>query len=326
MALLRRALAAVGIAGVSPPSSGCGDPAARRPSPGAGASSAGPTCGRGVRILVCGAGAVGARAARHLVADAATETVLVDDTDRGGGPRRVVPRRQGRGRRRARPLGGRHRRARLASARQLAVAKPGRGRRPARRVGGRQRRCRGGPARPPRRGPRAQGRRGRGRRVRPRAVVRAGQARRGPVRQVDEIHVAHHGTGGPGVRPPAPRGPAGRASTGGTTHGAAGRPARAVSCASSPTRSAAPTATGRALPDALLLVPAFPRRVPGHGPVGGDPARPVHGRAADAAPAPRRGPHRRVAGRGTGPPGAARDTVVLGAVTVPPWPRARWRR
>jgi saccharopine dehydrogenase-like NADP-dependent oxidoreductase len=34
-----------------------------------------------VRVLVCGAGATGARAARHLVADAATESVLVDDTD-----------------------------------------------------------------------------------------------------------------------------------------------------------------------------------------------------------------------------------------------------
>ena len=35
-----------------------------------------------MRVLVCGAGAVGARAARHLVADAGTETVLVDDPDR----------------------------------------------------------------------------------------------------------------------------------------------------------------------------------------------------------------------------------------------------
>jgi hypothetical protein len=35
-----------------------------------------------VRVLVCGAGAVGARAARHLVADAGIERVLVHDTDR----------------------------------------------------------------------------------------------------------------------------------------------------------------------------------------------------------------------------------------------------
>jgi saccharopine dehydrogenase-like NADP-dependent oxidoreductase len=35
-----------------------------------------------VRVLVCGVGAVGARAARHLVADAATTEVLVHDTDR----------------------------------------------------------------------------------------------------------------------------------------------------------------------------------------------------------------------------------------------------
>ena len=35
-----------------------------------------------MRILVCGAGAVGARAARHLVADAGTDTVLVHDIDR----------------------------------------------------------------------------------------------------------------------------------------------------------------------------------------------------------------------------------------------------
>lgn len=35
-----------------------------------------------MRVLICGAGAVGARAARHLVADAATERVLVHDTDR----------------------------------------------------------------------------------------------------------------------------------------------------------------------------------------------------------------------------------------------------
>jgi len=35
-----------------------------------------------VRFLVCGAGAVGARAARHLVADAETTAVLVDDPDR----------------------------------------------------------------------------------------------------------------------------------------------------------------------------------------------------------------------------------------------------
>ena len=35
-----------------------------------------------MRVLVCGAGAVGARAARHLVADAATEAVLVEDPDR----------------------------------------------------------------------------------------------------------------------------------------------------------------------------------------------------------------------------------------------------
>jgi hypothetical protein len=34
------------------------------------------------RILVCGAGAVGARAARHLVTDAGTERVLVHDADR----------------------------------------------------------------------------------------------------------------------------------------------------------------------------------------------------------------------------------------------------
>ena len=35
-----------------------------------------------VRVLVCGAGAVGARAARYLVADGGTDTVLVHDTDR----------------------------------------------------------------------------------------------------------------------------------------------------------------------------------------------------------------------------------------------------
>ncbi len=35
-----------------------------------------------MRVLVCGAGAVGARAARHLVADAGTDAVLVHDTDR----------------------------------------------------------------------------------------------------------------------------------------------------------------------------------------------------------------------------------------------------
>ena len=35
-----------------------------------------------MRILVCGVGAVGARAARHLVADADTERVLVHDSDR----------------------------------------------------------------------------------------------------------------------------------------------------------------------------------------------------------------------------------------------------
>jgi hypothetical protein len=35
-----------------------------------------------MRVLICGAGAVGARAARYLVADAATERVLVHDTDR----------------------------------------------------------------------------------------------------------------------------------------------------------------------------------------------------------------------------------------------------
>jgi hypothetical protein len=35
-----------------------------------------------VRILVCGAGAVGARAARHLIADAAIDRVLVHDADR----------------------------------------------------------------------------------------------------------------------------------------------------------------------------------------------------------------------------------------------------
>jgi saccharopine dehydrogenase-like NADP-dependent oxidoreductase len=34
-----------------------------------------------VRVLVCGAGAVGARAARHLVADADVEAVLVDERD-----------------------------------------------------------------------------------------------------------------------------------------------------------------------------------------------------------------------------------------------------
>ena len=34
-----------------------------------------------MRVLVCGAGAVGARAARYLVADAGTDTVLVHDTD-----------------------------------------------------------------------------------------------------------------------------------------------------------------------------------------------------------------------------------------------------
>ena len=36
----------------------------------------------GVRVLVCGAGAVGARAARHLVADDGIEAVLVADTNR----------------------------------------------------------------------------------------------------------------------------------------------------------------------------------------------------------------------------------------------------
>ena len=34
-----------------------------------------------MRVLVCGAGAVGARAARHLVADADVEAVLVDERD-----------------------------------------------------------------------------------------------------------------------------------------------------------------------------------------------------------------------------------------------------
>jgi saccharopine dehydrogenase-like NADP-dependent oxidoreductase len=36
-----------------------------------------------VRVLICGAGAVGARAARHLAADADTEAVLIDDSDAG---------------------------------------------------------------------------------------------------------------------------------------------------------------------------------------------------------------------------------------------------
>jgi saccharopine dehydrogenase-like NADP-dependent oxidoreductase len=35
-----------------------------------------------VRVLVCGAGAVGARAARYLVADASADNVLIHDSDR----------------------------------------------------------------------------------------------------------------------------------------------------------------------------------------------------------------------------------------------------
>src|ERR671911_360217 len=69
----------------SPRSCGCGVRAARRHSPAVGASSADPASGRNpapMRVLVCGAGAVGARAARHLIAEGDAEAVLVADTDR----------------------------------------------------------------------------------------------------------------------------------------------------------------------------------------------------------------------------------------------------
>src|SRR5690606_19262394 len=66
----------------SPPSSACAARAGPRRSRAGGASSADRTCGSAVRVLVSGVGAVGARAARYLVADGATEQVLVHDTDR----------------------------------------------------------------------------------------------------------------------------------------------------------------------------------------------------------------------------------------------------
>ena len=35
-----------------------------------------------MKVLICGAGAVGARAARHLIAEGDTDAVLIADTDR----------------------------------------------------------------------------------------------------------------------------------------------------------------------------------------------------------------------------------------------------
>ena len=74
-----------------------------------------------MRVLVCGAGAVGARAARHLLADEAVDTVLVADANRKRRTAVVAalgaPGDRGR---RARRVGGR------AGRRRLAAGPPGR--------------------------------------------------------------------------------------------------------------------------------------------------------------------------------------------------------
>ena len=166
-----------------------------------------------------------------------------------------------------------------------------------------------GAARPGSRGPRA--RRGGGRRcrLRPRSVVRAGRATPRPAstwwtrstwpRSAPAVRPAPVSTTGPW---PVSR------STGATVAGSSARQAAGGSCAGSPTRSGPRTATGPPCADALLLVPAFAGVDPGHRPGGGQPTRPFHRPAADAATAPSRGRARGPSGSRSAGAGAPTGT------------------
>ena len=94
---------------------------------------------------------------------------------------------------------------------------------------------------------------------RPGLYLRAGRPRRRPLRRGrrDPRRPGRHRRSG--LRPPAPRAhSAAPPSTGATAGGCGAGPARAGSCAGSPIRSAPRDCYRAALPDALLLVPAFP--------------------------------------------------------------------
>ena len=214
----------------------------------------------GTTVLVCGAGAVGARAARHLLADEAVDTVLVADANR---KRRtavvaalVAP---GRGRRRARPLGGGRGGGGHAGQPPGRPRAPGRERGAPRRLRRRQRGDRQAPARPRRRGPRAGRDRGAGRRVLARPVVPAGLPRGVRLRRRRGDPRRQAGDGRPRLCPPAPCRPAHRrGSTGATTPGGDGRRGRGRELSFFPDPIGGADCYRASLPDGLLLVPAFP--------------------------------------------------------------------
>ena len=197
MALLRRALVALGIAGIIAAVlrlRGSG----RHPAPAGWLARARPlVTDQRMRALVIGAGAVGARAVRQLVgADEVGEVVVVDG-DRLGRPRWS--------RARAAKAGGR---GTGLDADVVLLAGPcGTHASPGRRPPGRgtagglhQRLDRGRPRspRPRRRGPGARCRRRRRRLLLPGLLVRAGPTRgRRPSTRSTEVHVARSGTGGP---------------------------------------------------------------------------------------------------------------------------------
>ena len=196
---------------------------------------------------------------------------------------------------------------------------PLRGRRHPGGVGDRRDRRRPGPARPRRRGPRARRDGGGRRRVRARAVVRAGRPRRRPVRRGRRDPRGQGRHRRPGLRPPAPPGPAGPwPSTGATAAGPSARPASGRELCWFPDPIGAEDCYRAALPDALLLVPAFPGVDAGHRPRRGHPPRPPHRPAARCCgrPHPEGGPGAiRVEVRGRR--GTSRDVVVLGAMDRP---------
>ena len=145
--------------------------------------------------------------------------------------------------------------------------------------------------------------------------------------EVDEIHVARAGTGGPACARQHHRALGGTASTGATAAGCGARAARAGSCAGSPIRSARRTATGPRCPTPCCSCrpsPAVERvtarlaanrrdRLTARLPM----LRPPH---------PEGGPGGR-AGRGAGPAGQRRETSPSSAPwTARRWPPGRWPR
>ena len=135
--------------------------------------------------------------------------------------------------------------------------------------------------------------------------------------QVDEIHMARSGTGGPSCARQHHTALLGRGIDWRDRAWKRRPPGSGRELSFFPDPIGGADCYRAALPDALLLVPVFPGVEPGDRPAGGHPPRPVHRRPADAAAAAPRGADRWPAGRGAGPPGPAHDTVVLGAIDRP---------